>query len=615
MNRRNLLNVVLFGTMFLAFLPPSAIGAGDASFRKGDIWVAIGDSITHGRRYHQFIYLFNATRYPDREIKAYNCGISGDSASGAVRRFDWDIAPHKPTVATIMLGMNDVGRGNYGVDKTGEAIEKRRTGAISGHVANMRKLSEKLKAIGCRIIYITPSIYDQTGDLKAANCFGVNDALGTCGQRVGKLAPEFKAGVVDLHGPMTALNAEYQAEDKTRTIVGQDRVHPADFGQFIMAYYILKGQGVSGTVAEFAVDAQSKQVGRELNCKVTSVNVTAEGVTFACLENALPYPVLPAAAKALELIPFMAEMNREIITVTNLPEGDHVLFIDGTPVGKYTAAELSSGVNLAANAATPMYRQALNVMEADGRRHAIPARKLRTFAAQHHFTGSRAKLAYDDYEGMKKALTAKVEELRQKKHSLYGYMRGQAKAYIEYKPQERQLVADMEAAMAEVWQINKPVSHTFEVRRATEEALAALRRVIVDDFDTFSGWSTIGWTTVKPTVSAANGIVTIVAPREAGVRDMLGYSKRVAGVTDGKHVLKVRIKALKGSHIGAEMPADGKNQRVLNYVRASGEWQVLTGTPVEGPVSSVTLILAEPGGNSKWDSTSTTYQIDRVWFE
>ncbi|MBT4817361.1 MAG: GDSL family lipase, partial [Lentisphaerae bacterium] len=184
MNRRNLLNVVLFGTMFLAFLPPSAIGAGDASFRKGDIWVAIGDSITHGRRYHQFIYLFNATRYPDREIKAYNCGISGDSASGAVRRFDWDIAPHKPTVATIMLGMNDVGRGNYGVDKTGEAIEKRRTGAISGHVANMRKLSEKLKAIGCRIIYITPSIYDQTGDLKAANCFGVNDALGTCGQRV-----------------------------------------------------------------------------------------------------------------------------------------------------------------------------------------------------------------------------------------------------------------------------------------------------------------------------------------------------------------------------------------------------------------------------------------------
>lgn len=615
MTRRNVLESCLLGVMLLAVFEPQRADGADAGFRKGDVWVAIGDSITHGRRYHQFIYLFHATRCPDQEFKAYNCGISGDSTGGAVRRFEWDIAPHQPTVTTIMLGMNDVGRGNYAPGKTGEAIEKRRAASIAGHLANMKKLSEKLRALGCRIIYITPSIYDQTGELKAPNCFGVNDALGTCGQRVRELAPEFGAAVIDLHGPMTALNAAYQAEDKARTIVGQDRVHPADFGQFIMAYYILKGQGVSGTVAEFAIDAASGHINKALNCNVAEVRVNPDAITFTCLENALPYPVLPAAAQALELIPFMAKMNREIITVTSLPEGDHVLFIDGKPVGKYTAAELNAGVNLAANSATPMYKQALNVMETDGRRHAIPARKLRTFAAQHHFTGSRANLAYDDYEGMKAALLARVEKLRQTKHSLYAYMEGQANAYIKYKPQEKQLVADMEAAMAEVWQINKPVRHTFEVRKASEQALAALRRVVVDDFDAFSGWRTVGWTTVTPTVSTKNGTVTIVAPRNADVRDMLGYSKRVTGVAEGKHVLKVRIKALKGSHIGAEMPAGGKNRRVLNYIEASGEWQVLSGTPVEGPVSSVTLILAEPGKNAKWDSDSTTYEIDSVWFE
>ena len=98
--------------MVLAF-PLGLAHAAEApapQFKKGDTVAVIGDSITHGGRYHAFIYLFYATRFPDREIKMYNCGISGDSAAGACRRFEWDIAVHKPTAATVLLGMNDVGR-------------------------------------------------------------------------------------------------------------------------------------------------------------------------------------------------------------------------------------------------------------------------------------------------------------------------------------------------------------------------------------------------------------------------------------------------------------------------------------------------------------------------
>ncbi len=587
----------------------------DPALRRGDTWVAIGDSITHGRRYHQFIYLFHATRYPDSPIRMYNCGVSGDSAAGAVRRFDWDIAPHKPTVATIMLGMNDVGRGLYAPGQTGVAVEERRAAVIENHVRAMRTLSEKLSGLGCRIIYITPSIYDQTGELKATNCFGVNDALGTCGSRIAAMAPEFQGRTADLHGPMTALNARYQAEDRTRTIVGSDRVHPGDFGQFVMAFYILKGMGVDGTVAEFAIDAKSGQATRQISCTASNVQTVDGGVHFQCLAEALPFPVLPAAAKALEWVPFMDELNREILTVTGLQPGDYMLLIDDKPVGTYSAEALSRGVNLAGNANTPMYQQALAVMDADEQRHVIPARRLRTFAAQHHFTGTRAGLAYNDYEGMKKTLLDKVEELRQKGHSLYRYLKGQSEIYIKYKPQEAALTAEMEAAMAEVWKRNKPVPHTFEVRKVTGEATARLSEVIVDEFDAFEGWRPTSWTNVSPTVTCADGVTTIVAPRKAGVRDMLGYSKRVAEATDGKHVLKIRIRALKNSHIGAEMPVSGKLTRVLNYVKASGDWQVLSAKPVRGSVSSVTLILAEPGETATWDGASTTYQIDRVWLE
>ena len=58
------------------------VEAGVPKFEKGDRVVFIGDSITHGGSYHPNIYLFYATRFPDAQFAAYNCGIAGDTAPG-----------------------------------------------------------------------------------------------------------------------------------------------------------------------------------------------------------------------------------------------------------------------------------------------------------------------------------------------------------------------------------------------------------------------------------------------------------------------------------------------------------------------------------------------------
>ena len=97
-------------------------------FQKGDTVSIVGDSITHGGRYHAFMYLFYATRFPDREVRLINAGISGDSAIGACRRLEWDILGCKPTAATVMLGMNDIGRTSYGKDKTDDKSRKTQEG-------------------------------------------------------------------------------------------------------------------------------------------------------------------------------------------------------------------------------------------------------------------------------------------------------------------------------------------------------------------------------------------------------------------------------------------------------------------------------------------------------
>ena len=79
--------------------------------------------------------------------------------------------------------------------------------------------------------------------------------------------------------------------------------------------------------------------------------------------------------------------------------------------------------------------------------------------------------------------------------------------------------------------------------------------------------------------------------------------------------LRVRIRAEKGSHFGAELVIDGKLKRVANYLQTDGSWQSLS-FPLEGRrATSLTLILAEPGANASWARDSALYEVDKVWVE
>ena len=73
-------------------------------FKDGDTICFLGDSITHGGQYHEFLQLFYATRYPELNLSFHNCGISGDNASGMLARFEEDVMKHKPTHVFLEVG-------------------------------------------------------------------------------------------------------------------------------------------------------------------------------------------------------------------------------------------------------------------------------------------------------------------------------------------------------------------------------------------------------------------------------------------------------------------------------------------------------------------------------
>jgi lysophospholipase L1-like esterase len=428
-------------------------------FEDGDRVCFIGDSITHQALYHTQILLFYATRFPQMRLEVWNSGLAGDTAAGAVRRYAWDIAPHKPTVATIMLGMNDVSRHLYAEGKAGPQIEAQRQKAIDDNIANMGKLASLLAKDGTRLIFITPSLFDQTGNQKTEKLEGVNDALKACGDASRKLAARYKAGRVDFNGPMEALNKTGQAKDPGFTIIGGDRVHPGPVGHLVMAYLFLKAQGISPTVADMAIDAQQRAVLKQDNCEISALSLTNGTLSFTCLEKALPFPSDASNEKALELVPFTADLNRETLKVTGLPEDKYELLIDGLPVLKTNATALTDGLNLAMLKNTPQYRQALRVQQLIAERAVVEGRKLRTFAQIEHLFFSPLKDRSPEIE--RKVLEENLASMRKTDNIWNRYRIGVIESYQKLLPEKASLEQQSAELFAKAFAANKPQVHLF----------------------------------------------------------------------------------------------------------------------------------------------------------
>lgn len=447
----------------VSLLSGGLANAGVGPFRDGDRVCFVGDSITKQGGYHAQILLFYATRYPDLRLQTWNCGIAGDTATGGLKRYDWDIAPHQPTVVTVMMGMNDVNRGLYARQDVDQTVLDRRQQAIDRNVASMTGFVRRATEDGARVILITPSLYDQTGTQETPCLFGVNDALAACAEGARRLAGEYQeAGIVEFNPPMAAINAAGQAKDPAFTLIGPDRVHPGAAGHLVMAYLFLKAQGVSGTVASMGFDVDTKTVLVQDNCAVSKAAFTEDRVAFDCLERALPFPVSPTSGGALELVPFQEELNREILQVEHLAEGTYEVRIDGKTVLGTTSAALATGINLATITDTPQYQQALAVQRLVTKRHELET-KLRTYALL-------KQQFFPDLENP----TPEIEQeiLRSNHAKLVGkddvwstYRRNMIEDYLRTTGGKEAVAVQRDELMTQIYTANQPVLHHYEIVR------------------------------------------------------------------------------------------------------------------------------------------------------
>src|SRR5436190_18614884 len=100
------------GTLCLVVFLTFQSRAETFALKDGDRVVFYGDSITDQRLYTTFTETFVVTRFPAMKVDFVHSGWGGDRVSGGGGgpvdvRLERDVFAYKPTVMTIMLGMND----------------------------------------------------------------------------------------------------------------------------------------------------------------------------------------------------------------------------------------------------------------------------------------------------------------------------------------------------------------------------------------------------------------------------------------------------------------------------------------------------------------------------
>lgn len=353
----------------LLLLPAlSSFAADTLHLKDGDHIVFYGDSITDQRLYTVLTETYLVTRYPNLHLSFTHSGWGGDKVSGGGGgpidlRLERDVFPYKPTVVSIMLGMND---GLYRAES--EPTDH-------AYFDGMRHIVDSLQknAPGVRITLIEPSPFD---DVTRAPNFpgGYNEVLISFSKWLANLASEKSLETSDFNHPMTAMLAKADAADHEHALkIIPDRIHPGFAGHLVMAEQLITTWGGRTLVTEVDLDASS-QTPSVRNSQYTAVSDlksdSSGGLRWSELDQALPLPMPEwesggngdLVTLVLKSSDFMDTLDQQPLQVSGLRSGSYVLKIDGTPVGTFNDEEFAHGINLAA-LKTPMTEQAQKVYD------------------------------------------------------------------------------------------------------------------------------------------------------------------------------------------------------------------------------------------------------------
>lgn len=415
----------------------------DTFFKKDDRICFVGNSITQNGEFYHNILLYYVTRFPNKPIHLFNCGISGDVTNGILERMDSDILIHNPNKVVLMIGMNDVNRSLYSAKPIFDADTlQKREAAINTYKFNLEKIVEKLLAVNVEVVLQTPTIFDQTAVIKKENNFGVNDALKTCATFIQYLSNKYHLQLIDYYSILNRINAELQIQDSAFTIIGPDRVHPGSNGHLIMTYQFLR-----------TTDESQKIKHTEL------LNFKNDGrtIVFQMLESGLPFPISANQKLADSLVNFSELFNQEILKVKNIKKkASYKLLIDSILIGNFSGMQLQDGINLALyNTSQMKQAQLVKSILLDSWKVESDLRNIQFVEIKHlkNFEQKNDLAATEKY----------LNNLSSTTFSSNSYFKNQFDKYVSVKPKENQLNQQLLALREKAYAAAIPITHYYQL--------------------------------------------------------------------------------------------------------------------------------------------------------
>ncbi len=411
--------------------------------QDGDTLVFLGDSITHQCLYTQYVEDYFYTRFPQRRIRFYNAGVSGDKAGDALARFEEDVKAQQPDYVTVLLGMND---GTYRhFDR--ETFDRYET--------DMTTVIEKIGEAQATAILMGPSMYDARVSMERPPRWVADDpaqvkqvtgyysaVLAFYGAWCRDQATHRGLGYVDMQGPMEQLTRAQRITEPGFTMI-PDAVHPDANGQAVMAFCLLEQMRAQRQVtAVTARRVRGKWRVTSGTGEISDVSGDDDRLTFSFHASALPWVVPPEAAQGFAMTKAGHKLSNERLVVSGLAPGRYDLLIDGTKVGTYPYTQLGAKIELQANSATPQYQQALAVAKLNQERNEKAIHPLRNTWAQLRNKFTRpGKIGTDEYAEYRVSFDKEITQLNR-------------------------LAVDYEE---KIYQANQPQTRTYEIVPATDQ--------------------------------------------------------------------------------------------------------------------------------------------------
>jgi lysophospholipase L1-like esterase len=323
----------------------------------GDTVVFYGDSITDRLLYSVYTEAYVSAHFPRLRVRFIHSGWGGDRVSGGAggpidQRLDRDVFAYRPTVVTILLGMND---GEY---RPFDAL------LFEKYAQGYRHIIERIKKElpNARITLMTPSPYDDI--TRPPDFEGGYDAVQVqFGEFVSALAKSQHLDFADLHAPVVAfLRAVNGLPPHSTQLLIPDRVHPAEGVNLVMAAALLHAWHAPAVVTAVEIDGVTGAVHRSQNTVVSGVAL-GDAISWTQDDEALPLAINTSSETtelAVRYSDVLKILDQQSLRVTGLAEGKYRLQIDRESIGVFDSLQLQRGIDLGP-LPTPMMKQAVAV--------------------------------------------------------------------------------------------------------------------------------------------------------------------------------------------------------------------------------------------------------------